>query len=210
MKRTVVVVIVLGLMAILFYAYFDIIFTPEHGVDRQLRRQYSINVGHEFRSLFTHDHSEWIYNSVTGAGEGFEEDIINFHFERILPSANHRDILYIFNRINGSDYQRLPDNRKLLNDFVIYKTGVTNFHGINLSTPVYNSFGENLGMPAMTDVISFYSRENKRNLVLRYILITCVHSQMHHVLPVCIGKEEFIVIYDSVVLNFLYLRSAMG
>jgi hypothetical protein len=185
--------------------YFGYIFTSEHRVDVHLRN-YAINLNLPNRFFVTANYSDLISESVTRAGE----DTIVPMLEVIMPVSHHNDILNIYNQINDSNYQNLPELRSIFDNYTIYGTQLQNFHGVDVTEGLYCSSGEFIGSPASFEIYSFFLQTNLRAPRLGYILVRRLHLNTDNILPIDMDKEEFILYYESLVSEFIENRCCMS
>lgn len=186
-------------LLIIFNYYYGHIFTDEHRVDLYLRN-YAINLNMPARWRATFNYSARLADASMKTKLSM--------LELIMPSRSYDDILLIYNQINNSDYKNLPDIKTILEDYTIYSTHLRNFHGVDLFEGVYSLQGELRGTPtAVREVYSFFSKADKSEPRLVYILIRRLHWGIADVLPIDMDKEEFILYYDSLISDFLKSRT---
>jgi len=222
-----VLVIVLGFLAVSFDLGY-VLFSSEGRVDRYLRN-YSVNLNirsrrqHD-RIRVTHNHSDLIFKSIEMAEEAVGYEVIdpltgeltpmsyftmNSMFSTIIPPSNRDEILDIYNRINNTTLQYLPDNRTLFDDYTIYITHLLGFHGIHLNEVVFDPYsGDPFGMPATWQIISFHSSEsrNRNSPALIYILAEIwPFGNVFEILPIDIDHADFVPYYESLWANYIEL-----
>ena len=195
-------IIIVLIMAVIL-SFFSYVFTSEHRVDVFLRN-HTANENLPYRMVLTGN----ISDSIIGDMERHGARALESGFESIMPSEHRDEILRVYNKINNSNVRYLQNYEALLNYYVIYRTRLFSFNGINLSDErLHNpTTGEAIGTSASWFVISFHPRESRsrNNPALIYILVQRMpFAATSDVLPVDISKDDFNIFYHSLVSDFL-------